>query len=85
MKTVLTFAVQVEAELLLLVRGEPAQHLVEYVIVLLCGWWLNYSALIQEVAVDLCPVEGPIRDLHLNKMALEKKIKIYLYKIEWLN
>jgi hypothetical protein len=52
---------------------EPSKHLIENVIVFFIGEWPNNSRLIQEVAVNLGPVERSICHLHLNEVSLNKQ------------
>ncbi len=48
-------------------------YLVEDVIVLLCGKRADDPRLVQEVAVDLGPVERSLAHLHLDEVALQLK------------
>ncbi len=62
-------------------------------VVLLRGEWSDDPGLVQEIAVDLGPVEGPLTNLHLDEVALEKSTstiyclvrKLYLTAIKFLN
>lgn len=53
---------------------EPCQHLIKYVVVFFIWEWPHHPRLIQEITVDLGPVEGSIRYLHLNEMTLKEKV-----------
>ena len=48
-------------------------YLVEDVVVLLCGKRADDPGLVQEVAVDLGPVERSLAHLHLDEVALQLK------------
>ncbi len=48
-------------------------YLVEDVIVLLCGKRADDPGLVQEVAVDLGPVQRSLAHLHLDEVALQLK------------
>lgn len=52
-----------------LVPVETRQHLVEDVVVLLLGQWPDDARLVQEIAVDLGPIQSPIGYLHLYELS----------------
>lgn len=49
---------------------EPCQHLVENVVILLILDLPHHPGLVEEVAMDLGPVQGTIGHLHLDEVAL---------------
>lgn len=53
------------------VSSKSGQHLVEDVVVPFAGQWTHYARLIQEVAVDLSPVQRSVRYLHLDEVTLK--------------
>lgn len=57
-----------------LVRRQPCEHLVEYMIIALAGRRAHHSGLVQEIAVDLRSVERAISHLHLDEVTLSRKI-----------
>lgn len=59
-----------------LLRRQPRQQLVEDVVVLLVGGGSDDSGLVQEVAVDLGPVERAVRHLHLDEVPLKMSILV---------
>ena len=71
-----------EAEPGALFGRQSGQHLVEYVVILLLIQRTYHARLIQKVAVDLGPIQRPIRHLHFDKMTLKKLKSIKLTIIE---
>ena len=65
-----------QAEPSALFSRQSGQHLVEYVVVLLLIQRTYHARLIQKVAVDLGPVQCPVRHLHFDEMTLPPKKKI---------
>ena len=63
-----------EAETGAFLLRETGQHLIENVVVFLVIERAHHPRLIQEVAVDLGPVQRPVRHLHFDEMSLSSII-----------